>query len=70
MYSVSFNVNLSKQILLVYDQAEVRKIVRAAHWVMDRLALVEGVTSMRSLVVNFKVITSTSSYKSAIMMRN
>lgn len=34
-----------------------RKIVRAAHWVMDRLALVEGVTSVRSLIANFKAFT-------------
>ena len=43
------------QVLLVYDEAEVHKIVRAAHWVMDRLGLVEAVTSLRGLVVSFKV---------------
>ena len=34
-----------------------RKIVRAARWVMDRLGLVEGVTSPRGLVVSFKVLS-------------
>ena len=43
--------------MLVYDEAEVRKIVRAARWVMDRLGLVEGVTSPRGLVVSFKVLS-------------
>ena len=45
------------QVLLVYDEAEVRKVVRAARWVMDRLGLVEGVTSPRGLVVSFKVLS-------------
>lgn len=45
------------KVLLVYDEAEVRKIVRAARWVMDRLGLVEGVTSQRGLVVSFKGFT-------------
>ena len=43
--------------MLVYDEAEVRKIVIAARWVMDRLGLVEGVTSPRGLVVSFKVLS-------------
>lgn len=45
------------QVLLVYDEAEVRKVVQAARWVMDRLGLVEGVTSPRGLVVSFKVLS-------------
>ena len=32
-----------------------RKIVRAAHWLMDRLHAVEAVTSSRGLIVSFKV---------------
>lgn len=43
--------------MLVYDEAEVRKVVQAARWVMDRLGLVEGVTSPRGLVVSFKVLS-------------
>ena len=39
------------------DEAEVRKVVRAAHWVMDRLGLVQAVTSLKGLVISFKVRT-------------
>ena len=42
-------------MLLVYDAAEVRKIVTSARWVTDRLNLVEAVTSPRGLLVSFKV---------------
>ncbi|XP_031549305.1 catenin alpha-1-like [Actinia tenebrosa] len=41
-------------VLLVYDKAEVHKIVCAAHWVMDRLGLTEAVTSLKGFVVSFK----------------
>lgn len=50
-----FTVFIPFQILIVYDEAEVRKIVCAARWVMDRVGLVEAVTSLRGLVVSFKV---------------
>lgn len=45
------------KVLLVYDEAEVRKIVTSARWVMDRLHLVETVNSPRELVVSFKSYT-------------
>lgn len=45
------------KVLLVYDEAEIRKIVTSARWVMDRLVLVEAVTSPRGLVVSFKSFT-------------
>ena len=43
------------QVLLVWDEAEVRKIIRAAHWTLDRLGLVKVAKSMRSLVICFGV---------------
>ena len=50
-----FKIFYLLQVLIVSDEAEVRKIVRAAHWVMDRLGLVQAVTSLKGLVVSFKV---------------
>ncbi|XP_068712056.1 vinculin-like [Montipora foliosa] len=43
------------KVLLVYDQAEIRKIVASARWVMDQLHLVERATSSGELVVKFQV---------------
>ncbi|XP_048584760.1 uncharacterized protein LOC116618752 isoform X2 [Nematostella vectensis] len=45
------------KVLLVYDQNEVRKIIRAVHWVMDRLGFTEAVTSMRGFIISFKAFT-------------
>ena len=39
----------------MWDEAEVRKIICAAHWTLDRLGLVKVAKSMRSLVVCFGV---------------
>ena len=39
----------------MWDSAEVNKIVKTAQWVMDRLELVQGSRSMRSLVICFGV---------------
>lgn len=39
----------------MWDEAEVRKIIRAAHWSLDRLGLVKVAKSMRSLVICFGV---------------
>ena len=39
------------------DDAEVRRIIRAARWVQDRLQLVKSVQSMNALVSSFKVST-------------
>ena len=44
-----------QQLLLVWDEGEVRKIVHAAQWALDRLELVLGSKSMRGLVVCFGV---------------
>jgi hypothetical protein len=41
------------KVLLVWDEAEVRKIISAAHWTLDRLGLVKVAKSMRSLVICF-----------------
>ena len=41
--------------MLVRDEAEVRKIICAAHWTLDRLELVKVAKSMRSLVICFGV---------------
>lgn len=43
------------QVLLVWDDGEVRKILTAAQWVLDRLVLVKGAKSMRGLVICFGV---------------
>lgn len=43
------------QVLLVTDDAEVRKIVRAANWVRSRLQLLTAVNSVKSMVSSFKV---------------
>lgn len=43
------------QVLLIWDEAEVRKIISAAHWTLDRLGLVKVAKSMRSLVICFGV---------------
>ena len=40
----------------MWDSAEVNKIVQTAHWVLDRLELVQGSKSMRSLVICFGVM--------------
>lgn len=45
------------KVLLVYDQAEIRKIVASARWVMDQLHLVERATSSGELVVKFQSFT-------------
>jgi len=45
------------KVLLVYDEAEVRKIVASARWVMDQLHLVETAASSRELVVKFQSFT-------------
>lgn len=42
------------KVLLVYDEAEIHKIVTSARWVMDQLHSVEAVTSPRGLIVSFK----------------
>ena len=47
--------DFSSQVLLVWDEAEVRKIICAAHWTLDRLELVKVAKSMRSLVICFGV---------------
>ena len=39
----------------MWDGAEVKKIVQTALWVLDRLELVQGSKSMRSLVICFGV---------------
>ena len=49
----------SVQVLLVWDEAEVCKIIRAAHWTLDRLGLVKVAKSMRSLVICFGVSETT-----------
>lgn len=45
------------KVLLVWDDGEVYKIVSACYDVLDKLALVQGVKSMRSLAVCFRVCT-------------
>ncbi|XP_022101573.1 catenin alpha-3-like [Acanthaster planci] len=45
------------KVLLVSDGAEVRRIIQAAHFVQDRLHLVQSVESMKALVVAFKAFT-------------
>ncbi|XP_020892235.1 uncharacterized protein LOC110231554, partial [Exaiptasia diaphana] len=42
------------KVLLVYDKAEVQKIVCATCWVIDRLGLTEAVTSMDGFLVSFR----------------
>ena len=44
-----------RQVLMVWDDGEVRKIIRAAHWVLDRLGLMQAAKSLRSLVICFGV---------------
>ena len=39
----------------MWDDGEVRKILTAAQWVLDRLGLVQGAKSMRGLVICFGV---------------
>ena len=51
------HTNTHTQVLLVWDDGEVRKILRTADWVLDRLGLVQGAKSMRGLVVCFRVRT-------------
>ena len=51
------------QVLLVWDEAEVRKIISAAHWTLDRLGLVKVAKSMRALVVCFGVRETTGTPK-------
>ena len=48
------------QVLLIWDEAEVRKIISAAHWTLDRLGLVKVAKSMRSLVICFGVNETTT----------
>lgn len=50
----------------MWDEAEVRKIVRAAHWTLDRLGLVKVAKSMRSLVICFGVRHSLIAIKNNI----
>ena len=38
----------------MWDEAEIRRIVDSAQWFLDRLTLVEGTQSQRSLVICFK----------------
>lgn len=47
--------NFCSQVLLLWDNAEVKRIVQTARWVIDRLGLVQGTKSMRSLVICFGV---------------
>ncbi|XP_006816421.1 uncharacterized protein LOC100368833 [Saccoglossus kowalevskii] len=42
------------KVLLVSDGAEVRKIIKAAHWLLDRLTLLQSVQTMKALVTCFK----------------
>ena len=39
---------------MIWDEAEVRRIVDAGQWFLDRLALVEGAQSQRGVVICFK----------------
>ena len=43
------------KVLLVWDDGEIEKIVSACYDVLDKLALVQGAKSMRSLAVCFRV---------------
>ncbi|XP_038071064.1 uncharacterized protein LOC119739970 [Patiria miniata] len=45
------------KVLLVSDGAEVRRIIQAAHFVLDRLRLLQSLESMKALVVAFKAFT-------------
>ncbi|XP_070540271.1 uncharacterized protein [Ptychodera flava] len=45
------------KVLLVADNAEVRKIVKASHWLLDRLTLLQSVQTMKALVTCFKGFT-------------
>ncbi|XP_033633446.1 uncharacterized protein LOC117294992 isoform X2 [Asterias rubens] len=45
------------KVLLVSDGAEVRRIIQAARYVLDRLRLVKSVDSMKALVTSFKAFT-------------
>ncbi|XP_033125020.1 uncharacterized protein LOC117123272 isoform X2 [Anneissia japonica] len=45
------------KVMLISDDAEVRKIVRAAHWAIDRLNLLKSVETMKALVESFKGFT-------------
>lgn len=40
---------------MVWDDGEVRKIICTAHWVLDRLGLMQAAKSLRSLVICFGV---------------
>ncbi|XP_013384611.1 catenin alpha-1 isoform X2 [Lingula anatina] len=42
------------KVLLVADDAEIRKIMTACQWVMDRISLLSSVKSMKALVACFK----------------
>ncbi|XP_077992184.1 catenin alpha-like [Glandiceps talaboti] len=45
------------KVLLVSDDAEVRKIIKASHWLLDRLTLLQSVQTMKALVTCFKGFT-------------
>ncbi|XP_071947505.1 catenin alpha-2-like [Antedon mediterranea] len=45
------------KVMLITDDTEVRKIVRAAHWTIDRLTLLKSVETMKTLVESFKGFT-------------
>ena len=49
------HIHTHTQVLLVWDDGEVRKLLRIADWVLDRLGLVQGAKSMRGLVICFGV---------------
>ena len=42
-------------MLLVTDDAEVRKLIRSANWVLDRLSVLTAVKTIKHLVQTFKV---------------
>ena len=43
------------QVLLVMDDAEVRKLVKCGRWVLDLVAVISGVTDIKQLVQKFQV---------------
>ena len=55
MHTHTHTTHTHTQVLLVWDDGEVRKILRIADWVLDRLGLVQGAKSMRGLVICFGV---------------
>ena len=50
------------QVLLIWDDGEVRRILRTAEWALDRLGLVQGSKSMRSLVICYGVSAAARVY--------